>query len=376
MKLPASARIGTIRHVQFMSSTPFISPQAVETWDTLFRWRERGRLRDVTVVDTWERVATSLAAGKPGARPGYKRRLLDALCTWQLLLDERVLASAGTAAPSWNGGDLCAVLNLASFVRAPCLRHATFDYAQMEEAAALAVYALDDAAGLAAAGGDAERVRIGMIGMSDALAMLGLDYDSAEGRECARAIAQALATGCLAGSTALASDYGKRADYGEDWRRQAAARACPNELAEAAMRYGARYLGLTAITAQPALACFSNNVSDALDPLLQMPPAAKAHSVLHAGGYAATVARRAGVSARAFAVDDDALAPAQLRLRSVVQPWIDEPISCPLLIAQTPDAPTAESWRALAQELKQVLHWRVTAPPQSGVAAAASSARQ
>src|SRR5947208_17040636 len=100
-----------------MPASPFLNTQAVETWDTWFRWREGGQLRDLTIESTWQRVATALAASRASARrPGYKRRLLDAFGAWHLLLDERVLATAATSSPQWRSNDLAAVLNIASFV--------------------------------------------------------------------------------------------------------------------------------------------------------------------------------------------------------------------------------------------------------------------
>src|SRR5689334_2879673 len=119
-------------------TTRFLNTLAVETWDTWFRWREDAQLRDLTIEDTWERIATALTRA-PARQSGYKRRLIDALTGWHLLLDERMLATAGTTTLQWSANNLCAVLNAASFVRSSGLRQVTFDYAHFEEVAALAV---------------------------------------------------------------------------------------------------------------------------------------------------------------------------------------------------------------------------------------------
>ena len=47
-------------------SSPFVSPVAVEAWDTWFRWRENGTLHDDTVDATWRRVASADVAACDG----------------------------------------------------------------------------------------------------------------------------------------------------------------------------------------------------------------------------------------------------------------------------------------------------------------------
>src|SRR5690348_2313422 len=96
----------------------FIETAAVEAWDAWFRWRERGRLRDISVEATWRRMARTLAAVEP-AQPAaeYEAALMTAFASWRLLLDERVLATAGTHAAEWPNNDLVAVLNAGMFVR-------------------------------------------------------------------------------------------------------------------------------------------------------------------------------------------------------------------------------------------------------------------
>jgi ribonucleoside-diphosphate reductase alpha chain len=318
---------------------PFLNPQAVETWDTWFRWRSDGQLLDVTIEDTWARVASALVTEPTMRRPGYKRWLGDSLAGWHLLLDERVIAGAGTATPQWRADDLHAALNAACFVRAPRTGHATFEFVHFEEVAALALHALDDAATLA---GDEARqppgVRVGMIGLSDALALLGLAYDSDDGRAQAAAIARALAHGCLAGSIALARDRGAHVRCDDAWIEQAQRRGYRRDLIEAAARHGLRQRQHTAITSQPRLALFANGVADALDPLPKdIPDAADA-----------TAPRRCDDAMSGIAAAD---VTAQLRLRAAVQPWIDEPIAYPVVIDCEPRASDIEAWIALAHQL-------------------------
>jgi len=348
-----------------MPPTPFLSTLAVETWDTWFRLRERGQLRDITIEATWERVANALAAATPRApRVGYQHRLLDAFSAWNLLLDERIIATAGSSAPNWSGDALCAVLNVASFVRAPGLRHASFDHARFEEVAALAVYALEDAGAMCTGGSDpAGRLKIGMIGLGDALALLGLEYDSEAARRRAAHIAQTLADGCLASSIALARDRTPRLICDRAWHDQAVARSHAHALTDAAMRYGLRHASLTAITSQQRLACFANRVADALDPLSERACShalCRAPDARKAEGYAFAIARQNGADSSRFLPDPYHSVRAQLALRAAVQPWIDERITYPVVVEDRPDAATVASWGAMATELDLApLSWRL-----------------
>jgi ribonucleoside-diphosphate reductase alpha chain len=328
-----------------MRQSPFHDSLAVATWDTWFRWREGGQLRDVTIEATWGRIAAALAvASAEDDRIDYRRQLQDALADWRLLLDERVTAGAGTPTAHWPSDDLVAVLNAAVFVRAAGRAHAAFDHVGFGQTAALAVRALEDAAVLAAdARRPPERVRLGMIGVADALAGLGLAYDSAAGRSEAARIARTLADGALAGSIALARTRGARVDGDLRWQRRALERGHFPALVEEAARHGLRFRALTAITAQPRLARFANRVADALDPA-DAAADANGDGATRLDGHAAG-ARRIGNGAATTTI------PAQLRMRAAVQPWIDVPIDYPLAIGRAPDDATLAAWCKLAAEL-------------------------
>jgi ribonucleoside-diphosphate reductase alpha chain len=346
-------------------ASAFFNTQAVDAWDNWFRWREHGQLRDRTIESTWERVASGLTARASGtARAQYRRRLLDAFASWQLLPDPRVIATAGTACASWKPTDLVAELNAASFVRAAGQPHAAFDGAAIEDAGALAVYALDDAASMARVSACEcaadPQLQVGLVGLSDALVLLGVDYDSAPARAHAREFVQRLASGCLAGAIARARDRGARMHCDEQWTRRAHTRQLPLELVDAATRYGLRYARVTAITSQPQLAAFANNVSDATDPMCEETCAgvASVHRPLRR-----LVAK--GVAQESTPVASIA---AQLEMRAAMQPWIDQPIAYPLLSLQRPDAAGEQSWSELAHklELSLPLTWRT--PHSAGAA--------
>jgi hypothetical protein len=302
---------------------------AVEVWDACFRWREHGRVMDATVAATWARVAKALAHdGEPDT---FARDLVDALAWLRLLPDARLLATLGTGRPANIDACDVAVVNAAAFVRDPFGERARVDIAGLESVAGLAVRLLDRArvhAGAARGGGKA--LRVGLIGVGDALQRLGLPYDSDAGRGEAARIAAALAAGTLEASLAAVAAGAAPVPRLRYARAMAAELRCRP----------AAHASLTAITPQPLLALLGDNVADALDPCDSQP---RAHRITAPGGER-IVRSRGGTAmlARELGVPESAAAPwppsrAQVALRAAVAPWIDEPVDYPLATSH-PDA--------------------------------------
>ncbi len=339
--------------------SPFLDPGAVEVWDTWFRWREDGQLRDISIEATWERVARALAQAEPAASPRWVMRMIDAQAQWQVVFDERILAAAGTRNFAWPG-DPVAVLNAASFVRAPFAAGVRFDFDALRAAADLAVRALDNALVLHAGsrGSPFADLRVGMIGIADALAMMGKRYDSPSGRVLAGQIALALAQACLAANSCLAHDRGALPGATMAAVELARLRDTPAGLVESVQRTGVRHRRVTAITSQRRLAQLANDVADALDPVDRTDTygagasAASGRTIKRAGGYACLVAKRSGAAPdAAIALIDSqrkSTIAAQISLRGAVQPWIDAPIDYPFRVARAPDAQAAERLQQLA----------------------------
>lgn len=282
-----------------VTATRFTDPIAVETWDTWFRWRDRDELRDVTIDDTWWRVADTIAAPNGAMAPLWAHHYASAFSSWRLLPDERLLRVAGTGQPLGTPEPLAAVLNLAAFVSTPLGAPARFERAAFVDTAALAVRLLDDALmvfdGIVPAG-----LRIGVIGFADALRKLGIAYPSGSACLQARDFAAALAEGCLRGAIALAEERGAREAMPprepELWR----SRGMPPDLVERATRHGVRHLVRTAILHHPTLARLADNATDAIEPRS------------HPGEPQ----------------DEDTLRTVQHEIRRAMQPWIDLPIEC------------------------------------------------
>jgi ribonucleoside-diphosphate reductase alpha chain len=204
---------------------------------------------------------------------------------------------------------------------------------------------------------DAPRLRIGLIGLADALDMLGLSYGTPVAGALAARAAACLAEATFEASVRLAGLRGAR--IGLD----AARRACAEErgfaaalVAEAA-RVGLRHAALTAIDSQPRLALLANNVADALDPLpgehdWQTIDAPGGSRCMRSPGFAHCLRRRHQLAGGPPASDSNgAAAPGvveQILLRAQLARWFDAPIDYAFRTPSPPDAASAAQWTALA----------------------------
>ena len=313
------------------NGSPFVTPAAVEAWDAWFRWRENGVLRDDTVDATWRRAASALASVEPAdRRTAFELHLLDAFANWRLLLDERLVATAGTNRECWPDNDLAAVLNIVGFVRDAGALNAKMDLGAIKDCAMLATHALDNALLLGNRSGQpVKTLRIGIIGFAEALAMLGLDYASVEAQKHAKSIAQSLAEGCLQATVALAEARGATVHCDAAWIEKARLRGMPADLIERARVHGLRHASLTSISSQPRLAKFANDTSDAV-----LPMTAGEALLAYRGSWPSVPAASA--------------VPAQLEIRGAMQSWIDEPISCPVRTLGKPMLADHLDWYARA----------------------------
>jgi ribonucleoside-diphosphate reductase alpha chain len=352
--------------------SPFIELAAVEAWDAWFRWREQTDLRDVSIEDTWLRVSSALASVEPrGETAMWQARFMDALASWRLLPDERLLTDAGTGRPMRYGGGIHAALNAASFVSFDRGNVSALDLAALSECAMLTVRALDNVALLATVA--APRLHIGLLGVADALALLGLAYDSDAGRVQAASMANALAQGCLRGNMLLAITRGAVASDTPVAFARAQSRGTSADLLRDIARHGLRHAQLTAIAPHPRLALLANDVADAVDPLrgedhpnvIAVPGGQR--RTIRSSGYALNVLQGRG---NGSGEEPDTLAnlpwTAQIAMRAAVQPWIDEPIDYPLLTtSDLDDARRLEAQKLAASHGLGDPAWRDSAELQA-----------
>lgn len=316
-------------------TTRFTDRVAVDAWDRWFRWRNGEGLRDRTIDATWWRVADALSEVEGPHAQEWAHRYVDAFSRWQLLPDERLLRMAGTHAALRPFDSPGATINVAAFVISPRTRQARFDSKTFAGVAALAVRLLDDAlTTMHGPGATFAGLEIGLIGLADALRLLGLAYDEPGAVEQSRVVGKALAIGTLEGTIDLAGERGPIDDYPRHrvpvWRD----RGMPEALIDDALCRGIRHTRLTAIALQPHLALLCNNASDAVDPA---PPCRPQGS----GGASHS-------SNEWMAGDGQAVITAQLAIRAAIQPWIDAPIDYPLAMSGEPDPKTIESYTRLA----------------------------
>jgi len=325
--------------------SPFIDLVAVEAWDAWFRWRDATGLRDVAIEDTWRRIAFDLASVEiPIDAKRWRTRFLNALSSWKLLLDKRLLATAGTGTVTWGEGALHASLNAAAFVLTGDRASCSVDLAALADCAELALRALDNASLLA--GLPNPYLRIGLVGVADALFLLQIEYDSERGRKTAEALARALAQGCFHASVLLAGERGAREANLARTIEAARRRGVDEAWVRDARRRGLRHVAMTAITSQRELALLCNVVADALDPLTgedhaYVFVAPGGNRVLSSSGYALSVSRAERDRAHTETLQNLGCLP-QLRMRAALQACLDEPIAYPLLVKAEPDE---REWR-------------------------------
>ena len=83
--------------LMFMSSDDVFSTAiSRQVWDTKYRYRDDGAVRDASIQDTWRRVARALAGVEGAARDAWEARFYDLLEGFRFLPAGRILAGAGT----------------------------------------------------------------------------------------------------------------------------------------------------------------------------------------------------------------------------------------------------------------------------------------
>lgn len=75
----------------------FTAAIARHIWDSKYRWRENGVIRDHAIQDTWRRIATALAGCEARDRDAWAQRFYHLLENFRFLPGGRIQAGAGTA---------------------------------------------------------------------------------------------------------------------------------------------------------------------------------------------------------------------------------------------------------------------------------------
>ncbi len=313
------------------TATSFVDPVAVEAWDAWFRWREGHELRDLTIDATWSRVTGALSALAPGLPVQHEQQIGDAISSWRLLPDERILAGAGTRGFVWPSRGLRSTINLARFVSLPFTQRASFHVEALAATVLLALRLMDDVRD--ATGCSEAPLRLGLVGLADAVALLGASYIDVSGLIAAEEAARLFATTTLAASRQLARERGAGVD--RETTQQALRRFEGHLSADeqrAVLRDGLRFGPLTSADSQPRLSLLANNVANALEPLRgerQTYEIKGPHGARHVvgSGFALTLWRqlgaRAGEESYPLPTAATTTAAHQSRMEAAVRPWLD-----------------------------------------------------
>ena len=167
-------------------------------------------------------------------------------------------------------------LNLTMFVDRPFTAEACFDFARLRDVATVAVRMLDlvlDATQwpLPQQADEAHakrRIGLGFLGLGSALVMLGLRYDSQEGRSLAADIAGELRDAAYAASVELAREKGPFPLFDADKYLQGRfVQRLPESLRDAIAEYGIRNSHLLSIAPTGTITlAFADNASNGIEP--------------------------------------------------------------------------------------------------------------
>jgi ribonucleoside-diphosphate reductase alpha chain len=249
--------------------------------------------------------------------------------------------------PAWGSCDLGSI-NLAALVRRPFTRAAGIDGDELAALAAVAVRMLDNVLDLARyplarqrrEARETRRIGLGITGLGDALAMLGLRYDSPRGREAAGRLVEQIKLAAYAASCRLAKEKGVFPAWEpERWLEGAFASRLPGRLRTRIYRHGLRNSHLLAIAPTGSISLLAGNVSPGIEPITarvqqRRTTAAQGADELEVEDRAWSLflgsGRRRG--AGVFVTADEVSPEAQVAMQAAVQPHVDGAISKTVLL--------------------------------------------
>lgn len=360
---------GTLRHFNLSVLVSDAFMRAVETdgeWQLMFPLRGRSLPAGAMV---YEKIWSGSISPEPCAvtRIVRARVLWDALCQAafdcgdpgvlfidrierdnNLFYAETISATnpCGEVPLPPHGACNLGSINLAQFVHDPFDLHPKLDLQGIAATAAIATRMLDNVYEIShfplkaqeKAARGSRRIGLGITGLADAFAMLGVKYGSSASLDIAD---QVMATICHAAyrtSIELAHERGNFPEYrSQKYLEASFIRALPPDIVDAIHHKGIRNSHLTAIAPAGSISLLANNVSSGIEPIY----AFQAHrNVRDADGTArhipvhdyacAMFRKRHGENAPlppAFVEACDVDPLDQLRLQAVLQAHVDQSIS-------------------------------------------------
>lgn len=166
-------------------------------------------------------------------------------------------------------------VDLTRFVRNPFTKEASFDAAGFSELVRLTVRMLDNVLDVTfwplemqrAEAMSKRRIGLGFTGLGDALAMLGLRYDTDEARRDAAVIAEIMRNEAYRASIELAKEKGAFPLFDGRYLESAFAKRLPQEIRKEILRYGIRNSHLLSIAPTGTISlAFADNASNGIEP--------------------------------------------------------------------------------------------------------------
>lgn len=354
-----------MRAVEEDASWPLVFPDtdpAVEGVRVLRRWTDSAsevpcRVHAVPRArDLWQQL---LRAAYESAEPGVL--FIDQINRENTLQGSEWLTCTNPCGevplPPYGACNLGS-LNLTAFIHAPFRTGAAVDFHGLQRAAALAVRFLDNIVTLsryplprqAAQALATRRIGLGISGLADALAMLGVEYDSAGGRTLAALIMRTVCEAGYRASLGLAREKGPfPACQAQHHAGSRFIERLPADIREGIRAHGIRNSHVLAIAPAGTISLLANNISGGIEPIFALRARRR---VLEADGsprhhdvedYAWQVWQRLhpGLPPCAAFVEARAISPvAHLEMQAVLQPFVDNAISKTINVAA--DIPYAE----------------------------------
>jgi ribonucleoside-diphosphate reductase alpha chain len=170
-------------------------------------------------------------------------------------------------------------INLTRFVLDPFTAHARLDLLAIEEAAALAVRLLDNVIDIShfplpiqkEQAHASRRIGLGITGLGDALAMLGINYGEKPARELAANAMRNLCQAAYRSSSELAKEKGSYPLFDrESCLKQPFIRNLPQDIRDKIKKWGLRNSHLTAIAPTGTISLLANNISSGIEPVFDL----------------------------------------------------------------------------------------------------------